>query len=80
MPIDRVAFLLKINSIPTATILKSTAEKNEFAPVVASFSSRGPNPITNDILKVKIGKNFSTLFNAPHLFLNFDFLFLCSLI
>ncbi|KAA8539667.1 hypothetical protein F0562_026359 [Nyssa sinensis] len=36
---------------PTATILKSTEKKDEFAPYVVSFSSRGPNPITRDILK-----------------------------
>ncbi|XP_058110964.1 cucumisin-like [Magnolia sinica] len=35
----------------TANILKSTAVKNQIAPVVVSFSSRGPNPITSDILK-----------------------------
>ncbi|KAK8577028.1 hypothetical protein V6N13_122023 [Hibiscus sabdariffa] len=36
---------------PTATIFKSIQEKDEQAPYVISFSSRGPNPITNDILK-----------------------------
>ncbi|XP_065871979.1 cucumisin-like [Euphorbia lathyris] len=38
-------------SEPTATILKSTEYKNELAPNVASFSSRGPNPVTRDIIK-----------------------------
>ncbi|KAL5567635.1 hypothetical protein UlMin_024210 [Ulmus minor] len=36
---------------PTATILKSTEAKDDTAPFVVSFSSRGPNPITRDILK-----------------------------
>ncbi|KAF2296158.1 hypothetical protein GH714_036415 [Hevea brasiliensis] len=35
---------------PTATIFKSIARKDELAPYVVSFSSRGPNPITKDIL------------------------------
>ncbi|OMO76488.1 hypothetical protein COLO4_25554 [Corchorus olitorius] len=35
----------------TATIYKSNQENNQFAPYVVSFSSRGPNPITPDILK-----------------------------
>ncbi|KAF7816385.1 cucumisin-like [Senna tora] len=39
---------------PTATILKSTDDNNTFAPFVASFSSRGPNPVTLDILKPDI--------------------------
>ncbi|KAK6929413.1 LOW QUALITY PROTEIN: Subtilisin-like protease, fibronectin type-III domain [Dillenia turbinata] len=36
---------------PTATILKSNASFDPLAPYVVSFSSRGPNPITSDILK-----------------------------
>ncbi|XP_022764503.1 cucumisin-like [Durio zibethinus] len=36
---------------PTATMFKSTGETDELAPYVISFSSRGPNPITMDILK-----------------------------
>ncbi|KAK6933099.1 Peptidase S8 propeptide/proteinase inhibitor I9 [Dillenia turbinata] len=36
---------------PTATILKSVPIKDELAPFIVSFSSRGPNPITVDILK-----------------------------
>ncbi|KAM7271263.1 hypothetical protein ACFE04_030477 [Oxalis oulophora] len=36
---------------PTATILKSTEAKDVSAPLIASYSSRGPNTITNDILK-----------------------------
>ncbi|XVF83795.1 hypothetical protein PTKIN_Ptkin16aG0521100 [Pterospermum kingtungense] len=39
---------------PTATIFKSTEEKDEFAPYVVSFSSRGPNFISWDILKPDI--------------------------
>ncbi|XP_022922127.1 cucumisin-like [Cucurbita moschata] len=40
-----------LTSLPTATILKSTEGKYKATPFVASFSSRGPNPITPDILK-----------------------------
>ncbi|XVF23987.1 hypothetical protein REPUB_Repub13aG0087500 [Reevesia pubescens] len=36
---------------PTATIFKTNVEDNQFAPFVVSFSSRGPNPVTADILK-----------------------------
>ncbi|KAE8683087.1 Cucumisin [Hibiscus syriacus] len=36
---------------PTATILRTTQDNNQFAPFVVTFSSRGPNPITADILK-----------------------------
>ncbi|TYH00449.1 hypothetical protein ES288_A10G277600v1 [Gossypium darwinii] len=37
-----------------ATILRSTEEKDELAPYVASFSSRGPNILSLDILKPDI--------------------------
>ncbi|KAE8718059.1 Cucumisin [Hibiscus syriacus] len=36
---------------PTATIFKTQVEDNQFAPFVVSFSSRGPNPVTADLLK-----------------------------
>ncbi|KAL0303775.1 UNVERIFIED_CONTAM: Cucumisin [Sesamum radiatum] len=39
------------SSKPTATILKSVEVNETLAPFVVSFSSRGPNPITADILK-----------------------------
>ncbi|KAE8671939.1 Subtilisin-like serine endopeptidase family protein [Hibiscus syriacus] len=42
---------LNSTSKPTATIFKSIQEKDEQAPYVISFSSRGPNPITYDTLK-----------------------------
>ncbi|XP_050210190.2 cucumisin-like [Mercurialis annua] len=38
-------------SEPTAMIFKSVEQKDELAPYVVSFSSRGPSPITSDILK-----------------------------
>ncbi|RVW97528.1 Cucumisin [Vitis vinifera] len=41
-------------STPTANIQKSTEAKNELAPFVVWFSSRGPNPITRDILSPDI--------------------------
>ncbi|KAL0542432.1 hypothetical protein IC582_022541 [Cucumis melo] len=46
-----ISSYLNLTRIPTATILKSTELKLEAAPLVASFSSRGPNPTTPDILK-----------------------------
>ncbi|KAI3721248.1 hypothetical protein L2E82_32254 [Cichorium intybus] len=36
---------------PSASILKSIQPVDKAAPAVVSFSSRGPNPITSDILK-----------------------------
>ncbi|KAJ9160209.1 hypothetical protein P3X46_025630 [Hevea brasiliensis] len=42
---------LNSTSEPTATILKSIDYKDEYAPYVVSFSSRGPSPITDDTLK-----------------------------
>ncbi|XP_039034062.1 cucumisin-like [Hibiscus syriacus] len=36
---------------PTATILRTSQDNNQFAPFVVTFSSRGPNPVTADILK-----------------------------
>ncbi|XP_038892474.1 cucumisin-like [Benincasa hispida] len=39
------------NGVPTATILKSSAVNDTSAPFIVSFSSRGPNPETLDILK-----------------------------
>ncbi|PSR93151.1 Cucumisin like [Actinidia chinensis var. chinensis] len=42
---------IKSNSEPMAIIEKSIEKKDELAPYVVSFSSRGPNPITSDILK-----------------------------
>ncbi|KAA8544122.1 hypothetical protein F0562_022134 [Nyssa sinensis] len=45
---------IRSTSNPTAIIMRSTEGKDEFAPYVASISSRGPNPITRDILKPDI--------------------------
>ncbi|XP_055960166.1 cucumisin-like [Mercurialis annua] len=42
---------LNSTSEPTAAIFKTVEQKDELAPYVVSFSSRGPNPITSDILK-----------------------------
>ncbi|XP_039067526.1 cucumisin-like [Hibiscus syriacus] len=52
-PDNRTEVLTYLNSTrkPTATIFKSIQERDEQAPYVISFSSRGPNPITYDILK-----------------------------
>ncbi|KAA8539862.1 hypothetical protein F0562_026554 [Nyssa sinensis] len=45
---------IKNTETPTATILSTEANKDFMAPIVASFSSRGPNPISPDILKPDI--------------------------
>ena len=50
---------------PEATIMVSEEIQHITAPHAASFSSRGPNPITPDILKV----NKLTKFNICHFFL-----------
>ncbi|CAN1139564.1 Probable LRR receptor-like serine/threonine-protein kinase At3g47570 [Linum perenne] len=42
------------SSDPTATILKTHQHKDATSPYVIYFSSRGPNPITSDILKPDI--------------------------
>ncbi|KAF6161081.1 hypothetical protein GIB67_007722 [Kingdonia uniflora] len=42
---------LNTTSNATANILKSNEVNDTLAPFVVSFSSRGPNPITSDILK-----------------------------
>ncbi|CAN7099502.1 unnamed protein product [Brassica rapa subsp. narinosa] len=49
-------FLSYINSTknPIAAVLKSETIFNQKAPVIASYSSRGPNPIIPDILKPDI--------------------------
>ncbi|KAK8592120.1 hypothetical protein V6N13_062706 [Hibiscus sabdariffa] len=51
--VDGSKILIYINSTrnATATIFKSDEGNDTLAPYVASFSSRGPNPITPDILK-----------------------------
>ncbi|XP_022743352.1 cucumisin-like [Durio zibethinus] len=51
--VDGSKILIYINSTSnaTATIFKSNEDNDTMAPYVASFSSRGPNPITPDILK-----------------------------
>lgn len=41
-------------SNPEGSIEKSVEVPEKLAPFVVSFSSRGPNPITKDILKVYI--------------------------
>ncbi|KAI4306763.1 hypothetical protein L6164_030012 [Bauhinia variegata] len=50
---DGAAVLDYINSTrnPNATIFKSNEEKDTSAPFVVSFSSRGPNHVTPEILK-----------------------------
>ncbi|XP_017984507.1 PREDICTED: cucumisin [Theobroma cacao] len=48
---SEVSSYLNTTRKPTATIFKSIQVKDELAPWVVSFSSRGPNPITKDILK-----------------------------
>ena len=45
---------------PQAGILKSEAIKDTDAPTVVSFSSRGPNHIAPDIMKVYDCKTYSS--------------------
>ena len=44
--------MIDLCRMPEANILKSEVIKDSTAPIVASFSSRGPNLITLDIMKV----------------------------
>nr|XP_015877218.2 cucumisin-like [Ziziphus jujuba var. spinosa] len=46
-----VYLYINTNNNSTATIFKTHEGNDSLAPCVASFSSRGPNPITLDILK-----------------------------
>ncbi|KAF2318966.1 hypothetical protein GH714_012013 [Hevea brasiliensis] len=57
------SILSYINStgIASATIYKSNQAKNSLAPYVVAFSSRGPNPITRDILKPDISPGVDIL-------------------
>ncbi|XP_042487273.1 subtilisin-like protease SBT4.4 [Macadamia integrifolia] len=51
---EQVKSYINSTKNPTANILKSEAENDSSAPTVASFSSRGPNGVTPDILKPDI--------------------------
>ncbi|KAF5188104.1 Subtilisin-like serine protease, partial [Thalictrum thalictroides] len=51
---ERVNSYINNTRHPVAEILKTEAIRNGSAPVVGSFSSRGPNPFTKDILKPDI--------------------------
>ncbi|KAK8629660.1 hypothetical protein V6N13_078493 [Hibiscus sabdariffa] len=48
---SQVFIYINSTSNATATIFKSDEGNDTLAPYVASFSSRGPNPVTPDILK-----------------------------
>ncbi|KAE8648003.1 hypothetical protein Csa_021395 [Cucumis sativus] len=48
---DNIKTYMDRTRFPTATILKSNAVNDTSAPWIVSFSSRGPNPETYDILK-----------------------------
>jgi len=48
-------------SNPTATIFKSYEGKDPLAPYIDSFSGRGPNKITPNILKVTSRHNIYTI-------------------
>lgn len=58
---------------PTAEILRSETDKDSAAPVVASFSSRGPNAIEQNILKVYISHIYSSLID----FVLFHYTYIC---
>ncbi|XP_058762392.1 cucumisin-like isoform X1 [Vicia villosa] len=49
-----IQYYTKSTKNPTATIFKSEEVEDLLSPYVASFSSRGPNPITPNILKPDI--------------------------
>ncbi|XP_058766867.1 cucumisin-like [Vicia villosa] len=49
-----IQYYMKSTRNPTATIFKSEEVEDLLSPYVASFSSRGPNPITPNILKPDI--------------------------
>ncbi|KAF3433055.1 hypothetical protein FNV43_RR24157 [Rhamnella rubrinervis] len=49
--IDKVLDYMRSDKIPVATILVTEVWKNPMAPYSATFSSRGSNPVTPDILK-----------------------------
>ncbi|KAK8500940.1 hypothetical protein V6N12_003557 [Hibiscus sabdariffa] len=49
---SRIFVYINSASNATTTIFKSDEGNDTLAPYVVSFSSRGPNPITPDILKV----------------------------
>ncbi|RWR75992.1 subtilisin-like protein protease SBT4.3 isoform X1 [Cinnamomum micranthum f. kanehirae] len=51
---DNIKSYIKRTKNPQAKILKSVALRDRTAPVVVSFSSRGPNPISSNILKPDI--------------------------
>ncbi|PIA54548.1 hypothetical protein AQUCO_00900839v1 [Aquilegia coerulea] len=51
---EKVISYIKNARHPVATILKTEAIINGSAPMVGTFSSRGPNPLTKDILKPDI--------------------------
>ncbi|XP_056843900.1 subtilisin-like protease SBT4.5 isoform X3 [Raphanus sativus] len=51
---DVVLSYMNSTKNPIAAVLKSETVFNQKAPVVASYSSRGPNPIVPDILKPDI--------------------------
>ncbi|KAM5572640.1 cucumisin-like [Rosa sericea] len=48
---QRIMNYIRSAANPNATILVGETDTDIMAPIVASFSSRGPNPITPDILK-----------------------------
>ncbi|KAH0896374.1 hypothetical protein HID58_045942 [Brassica napus] len=45
---------IKSESSPVATVLRTEESFSQLAPVVAAFSSRGPNTIATDILKTMV--------------------------
>ncbi|CAI8585877.1 unnamed protein product [Vicia faba] len=47
----KILTYIRSTSFPTAAILKTIEVKDSLAPVVASFSSRGPNKAAPEILK-----------------------------
>ncbi|KAL0329704.1 UNVERIFIED_CONTAM: Cucumisin [Sesamum radiatum] len=63
----KVMEYIRSTKYPMATILMGETWKDAMAPTVVSFSSRGPSPVSPDILKV-IADFFSKLYVAPSIY------------
>lgn len=62
--INTISAYINSSRNPTAIIMKSTASKDPLAPYVPHFSSRGPNPISKNILKPDVSAPGVTILAA----------------
>ncbi|KAF8397397.1 hypothetical protein HHK36_016310 [Tetracentron sinense] len=58
---ERVKSYINSAKNPEANIMRSDVLRDANAPVIVSFSSRGPNPMTTDIIKASIYLDISCL-------------------